>query len=110
MTRHNVTIEIDISRLWFYSDLDEDSMFEWLSRIGSVGTIKGVGTNLLVSVDVTKLDKIQMKEFLSLFRRYGLDMDALVDLIKPDFMDWIDDPKSKWHKRIFKHRRPTFGP
>ena len=54
----------------FYSKKDEDALFEWLYKIKSISKIEGIGKELHLSVDIDKLSKDDIKDFVGIFKRY----------------------------------------
>jgi hypothetical protein len=109
MGSRKVLLTSKLSRLGFYSSIDRDVMLRWLDRINCVSAVNVVGRTLCFDVDTAELNETDMTELMSLYRRYRIDMDSLVDLIKPEFVEWLDVPGTYWYRNMFKRRGPRSG-
>ncbi len=95
------TFEIPTSDLFFYSEADEISFFSWLQSISAVRKVQGKGRTLFVELNSLTVSDDDLRELLSLFRRYGLGMSALAQFLTPENAEWFSDPNSYWHQAVF---------
>jgi hypothetical protein len=88
-------------RIRYYSENDESAFFEWLDKIGCVTRYEGQLDVLYIYVDGGKMDEYALRELLSLFRRYGVDMKQLVAFDSDEYAAWFRDPQKYWHRAVF---------
>jgi hypothetical protein len=89
----------------FFSVSDERLLFEWFERIGCVSSVSGRGRELVVQLKSTKISNRDLREFLALFRRYGLDMQKLAQFENARNREWFaNNPKAYWYKHVFRAR------
>ncbi len=87
--------------LAFYSNKDEDALFEWLYKIKSIKKIQGIGRELYVDVDTSKVSYDEFCDFIGIFKRYKFkNYQQLEQLnIQPDW-DIMTDNKTK-HRNVY---------
>ena len=87
--------------LAFYSQKDEDALFEWFDKIKSIKKIQGVGRELYVDIDSSKLSYAEFCDFIGIFKRYKFkNYQQLEQLnIKPNW-DVMTDNKIK-HRNVY---------
>lgn len=95
-------VVLSAKRVWYYSKNDEAAFFEWLDKIACVQKYEGELDVLSIYVDSSQVDEEALREFLSLFRRYGVDMKQLKIFDRDEFASWFRNPRSFWHKEIFE--------
>lgn len=95
------TIELRAVGVRFYSEHDEGAFFEWLSKLACIEKCEGHGRILSIFVKANLVDEAALRELLSLFRRYGVELRQLGCFDRPEFSDWFRNPKSYWYKAIF---------
>lgn len=78
-------LKIEIYSLRLYSRLDEDAFFSRLNQIPGVVSVEGFLRTINVSVDPSAVDDEGMRELISLFQRYGIDMRQLRKLETGEF-------------------------
>jgi len=89
-------------KIWYYSKIDEDIFFEWLEQIPSVEEIKGISDQLFVNTKSNTIPDEDLKELITLFYRYGVDMKQLKVFLNDKNKEWFfDDKEAFWHKRVF---------
>ena len=76
-------LKIEIYSLRFYSRLDEDAFFSRLNQIPGVVSVEG------------------MRELISLFQRYGIDMRQLRKLETGEFSSWMRNRSAYWFKSMY---------
>ena len=89
-------------RVWYYSENDEAAFFEWLDKLACVERYEGEQDVLHIHIDKTKVDEFALRELLSLFRRYAVDMKQLRVFDYDEFAAWFRDPHAYWHALIFE--------
>lgn len=94
------TVVLEVVGLTYYSQKDEDAFFEWAQKIKSVTEIGGHGNTDTISVRLDLVDQDDVREFLALFHRYGVDKKQLVALVKPEYHDWFHDKQKYWSSDI----------
>lgn len=86
----------------FFSGMDEEALFAWLSKIEAVLIARGEGRFLCINVSTEELQEDELRELIALFRRFELDMTELHKLDLPAHSTWFRNPKAYWHDRVFK--------
>jgi hypothetical protein len=56
--------------LTFYSNKDEDALFEWLYNIECINKIQGIGRELHLDINISKLSNDDIYDFNGSFKRY----------------------------------------
>lgn len=59
--------------VYFFSNLDEENLFEWLLRVPVVSRIGDSDKELSIVLKTTEIDDQSAEEFVALAARYGLD-------------------------------------
>lgn len=98
----------------YYSKGDEDAFFRWLKRIRCVTNFRGVCRELLIEVAPDQVDYKALREFIGLFRRYGVDMRQLAVFETTENAEWFRDKQKFWYEPVFgktkiKRRQPGAG-
>ena len=93
----SVMIEIDTKPTRFYSQLDEDSFFSWAEKIECIVTIEA----LVISIDPTKVDDINLRDTIALLYRYGLPMRQLAKLVTKGNSHWFKNKEKYWYGAVF---------
>jgi hypothetical protein len=94
-------LKIEIDSLRFYSRLDEDAFFSRLNQIPGVVSVEGFLRTINVSVDPSAVDDEGMRELISLFQRYGIDMRQLRELETEEFSPWMRNRSGYWFKSMY---------
>jgi hypothetical protein len=95
--------ELIATGIRYYSSGDEDAFFEWLRRIGCVGTLWGAGPELVIPL-IRRPSNSDLRELLALFRRYEVDMRQLARFAGGKDRAWFIDPTTTWHRAVFGER------
>ena len=90
----------------YYHPADERMFFEWLSRIPSVKSYAGEGSNGLVVRLKRRPGQDDLRQFVALLYRYGADMRQLAKFETAKNRSWFRDPKKFWREAVFGGRRP----
>lgn len=94
-------IQLEARSVRFFSPHDEAAFFEWLGKVRCVKKIEGRDASLFVSVDLPAVDELALRELLSLFRRYNVDMRQLARLDRDEFAEWFHESNAYWYKGVF---------
>lgn len=95
-------IKLICTPLRFYSNYDEDALFEWLKKIECIGNIQGIGRELHLAISSNKISDIDLENLIGVFRRYGFDMKQLAVFLNEENKEWFYDNKiAYWHKKVF---------
>ena len=95
-------IVLQAKRVWYYSKNDEAAFFEWLDKLSCVEKYEGEADVLNVHVNETLVDEYSLREILSLFFRYSVDMKQLRVFDKEEFSEWFRNPHAYWFKAVFE--------
>lgn len=88
--------------VWYYSSVDEDMFFEWITKISSVIKCDGVGDELYLYFASKKISCADLRELLALFYRYKIAMKQLQVFLNKDNKQWLqDNKKAYWYRRVF---------
>jgi len=87
----------------YYSPLDERAFFEWLDRIDCVARYDGLGSNLTITLSRAP-DDDELREFIALFHRYGVDMRQLAVFGEGAGRAWFRKPSMFWTDGVFGSR------
>jgi hypothetical protein len=94
-------VELEATGVRYFSGHDEAAFFEWLKKIPCVQKIEGRGRTLHIAVELDALNEDALREFLALFRRYGVDMRQLARFDRDEFADWFRDERAYWFTQVF---------
>lgn len=103
MNQLPMTLELEATGVRFFSKGDEEAFFDWLGKLSFVEKYEGQGRTLFITVKSNAIDEDGLRELLSLFRRYGIDLKQLAVFDRDEFADWFRDDRAYWHKDIFGH-------
>ncbi|MCK1738653.1 hypothetical protein IVA79_32960 [Bradyrhizobium sp. 138] len=88
----------------FYHLNDERAFFEWLTRIPCVQSCEGDGNRGLVVRLKRRPGDDDLRQFLALCRRYGVDMKQLAKFETTKNRAWFRDPQTPWYRAVFGER------
>ncbi|MEO1248059.1 MAG: hypothetical protein AAFX56_20460 [Pseudomonadota bacterium] len=94
-------VQLEAEKTRFFSGHDEAAFFEWIKKIPSVQKIEGKGSSTFLYVDDTSIDENELRELVSLFRRYGVSMGQLSVFNRTPFSEWFHDKKAYWFSDVF---------
>lgn len=80
----NDSVTLILTPLNFYSAYDEDAMFEWLNKIKSVISYKGIGRELHVHIPSKTIPYLDLIELMGLFERYRYSLEQLKVFMNED--------------------------
>ena len=85
----------------YHSQGDEISFFNWLNSIESVVKVQGFGTELEVTVSSNAIPDDDLREFLAIFTRYGVELKQLRIFENSSNKDWFTHNKvAYWYKNL----------
>jgi hypothetical protein len=96
-------VELEAASVRPFSPHDESAFFEWLDKLKCIEKYEGRGPTLCITVNVDAVDEGALRELLSLFRRYGLNMEQLIAFDRPEFVRWFRDRRAYWYSSVFEH-------
>ncbi len=96
------TVELEVTAVRFFSEFDESAFFEWLDKLACVQKYTGRGKSLYITINSDAVDEDALREFLSLFRRYGIAMQQLVIFDRQEFAEWLHDKRAYWYTEVFE--------
>ena len=94
------TRQLIIQERTYYSQGDEDAFYGRLNGLSCVKSIKGAldGVHITLSAPTD----LQLREFIALLYRYGLDMRPLAALRTDKNADWFaKNREAFWHAAVF---------
>ena len=94
-------VELIARATTFFSQLDEDSFFEWLAKIPCVSQFTGQEDILYIQITRSKVDQSALQDLLALFYRYKIDMKQLAILDRAEFSQWFRRKEAYWHEQVF---------
>lgn len=84
----------------YFSQLDERHFFQWLQGIECVKSVRGVGSELVVTVGV--LTRESTLDFAALMTRYGIDLRALRPLANVEGGEWLGRLPPIFSSKVFE--------
>lgn len=95
-------IELEATGVRFFSEYDESAFFDWLNKLVCVQKYEGRGRTLYITVNSEAVDEDALREFLALFRRYGVAMRQLIVFDRDEFADWFREERAYWYSEVFR--------
>ena len=96
-------LKIELTR--FYSRGDERRLFLGFKEIVAIRSIRGVGRDLLLDIELAALGKGAMVELIALLWRYGIPLAPLRAFAEKNKYSWLNDPQGYWYSAMFKEVR-----
>ncbi|WP_322359371.1 hypothetical protein [Pseudomonas sichuanensis] len=87
----------------FFSNLDEVRFFEGLTSNPATVEVRGSGRGLNIKIDKRKLSKENMRELISIFFRYGVNLRPLAEIANGSRHAWMKDSDYYWYKSMFEN-------
>lgn len=92
-------IELELGM--YYSQGDEDRFFRGLKTNRAVVKFRGVGSNLLVTVNPRALTKDRLWDLIALLWRYEVPLRPLKIFAQSKKFSWLRNKEMYWHKSMF---------
>jgi hypothetical protein len=86
----------------FYSKGDERRLFMGFKEIAAIRSVQGVGRDLLLDIEVARLNQDAMRELLALLWRYGIPIAPLRSFAERKKFSWLNDSQGYWYSAMFK--------
>ena len=93
-------LQIELSS--FYSRGDERRLFMGFKEIAAIRGVQGIGGDLLLDIDVARMNKEAMRELLALLWRYEIPLAPLRAFAEKKKFIWLNDPEGYWYNAMFK--------
>lgn len=91
-------------KVMFCSQVDESAFFYFIREIKAVKKFTGVGDEIHLHVS-SRLSKESIRELLSLFYRYKIDMRQFQQFETAQNSDWFRNDMKYWHKKVFSAKK-----
>lgn len=101
-------MDIRIRLQAFHTPGDERRFFEGLLGIAGVQSCRGVVRDLIVALDLRRLNREAVLDLMALLRRYRISRAPLRELAGRRKYAWLDDPAAAWYREVFG--RSASGP
>ncbi|NQY42014.1 MAG: hypothetical protein HRT87_01545 [Legionellales bacterium] len=86
----------------FYSDYDEELFYLWIKKIDSIVNCYGEGTIEYLCLDSYIIPDDDLRELLSLFYKYDINMNQLSIFVNENNEEWFkNNTESFWHGKVF---------
>lgn len=92
-------LEIELGS--FYSRGDERRLFQGFKDIAAIRSVRGVGRDLLLDIELATLGKEDLRELLALLWRYGIPLAPLRVFSDRKKFNWLMDAQGYWHDDMF---------
>lgn len=97
-------IKLECKKVQFYSELDETSFIERIEKINCIENCNGSNDSILLSIKSNKVSDKCLRELLSLFHRYEIDMCQLKIFVSAKNEIWIKNENAFWYENLFKKK------
>lgn len=98
----NKEVKLICKSVTYHSMIDEEMFFTWLYKISSIIKSDGVGDEFCIYFKNCLIPDKDLREIISLFYRYKVDMKQLQVFLNTKNKKWFfDSPKGYWHRRVF---------
>jgi hypothetical protein len=95
-------MKLECKPLLFLSELDELSFFDRIKQIKCVKLICG-REGIFLHLKSKKVSNVCLRELLSIFYRYNIEMTQLSVFLNENNKDWFLIKTAYWYKRTFKN-------
>ena len=86
---------------YYYSQLDEDAFFHWLTSISGVVRVVGTPKGLEVTLRSKRLSEASLRDLLAIYFRYGLPMRELAVFESESNRHWFRSRDKYWFTKVF---------
>jgi len=91
-----IIIKLTCKAVKFHSSGDENSFFEWLGTIKSIVKRDAAYDELYLYFEDKNIPEKDLRELISLFFRYKVDMKQLQVFLTEENKDWLQSKKAYW--------------
>ncbi|MBI3518512.1 MAG: hypothetical protein HY062_04035 [Bacteroidetes bacterium] len=97
-------IQLECKKVVFYSELDEISFVERINSISCIQSWEGINTSIILHIKTKTISDNCLRELISLFHRYKVEMSQLSLFLNKKNKTWfMDNEKAFWYKQVFKN-------
>ncbi len=97
-------IKLECKKVVFYSELDELSFFERVNKLQCIKSYEGINYSIFLHVKTKTVSDNCLRELISLFHRYKIEMSQLSQFLNEKNKNWFkDNQKAYWYKKVFKN-------
>lgn len=97
-------VELQVTRVNYYSPHDESCFFDWLNKMRFVKEFHSKGDALLLSVDRTSMTRADLEDLIGFFYRYDISMPQLKVFDCPEYSGWFRNREKYWYYRVFRSK------
>jgi hypothetical protein len=92
MTKRNSMTKIILicSPLQFYTESDEELLFQWLKKVSCIQKIEGIGSELHVHIISQFIPNKDLLNLMGIFDRYKFDQQQLLVFKNKQNEEWFD--------------------
>jgi hypothetical protein len=94
-------MEIQIELTEFYSYGDEKLFFDALGNFRGVQKIVGLGRGLVLTLNLSKMNRESVRDLIALLRRYRISLRPLSALADTPKFNWMREPTWYWATAMF---------
>ena len=94
-------MNVEIALGSFYHQKDEDRLFRAFEENSAVTKVEGAGVNLILSIEMKKLNTEELKDLIALLFRYQIPLAPLYFLADRKRFSWLNDPTKYWFDSLF---------
>ena len=73
-------ITIQCTPLTFYCQNDETALFDWLTKVTSIKSVKGVGKSLILTFDNNNISDEDLINVMGIFKRYAFENEQQLNI------------------------------
>lgn len=95
-------ITLKAKSIWYYSAIDEELFFHWISKIPALKEFKLVNDETVFYIKSKKISDSDLIEVIALFYKYKINMTQLQIFLNSKNKHWFsDNKKAFWHRRVW---------
>jgi len=94
-------VKIDTQGLKFYSQQDEENLFNWANEIECIVSVE----RGIFVIDEERVNESSLRDLISLLFRYDLPMNHLSVLLTDQNKSWFKNPITYWHDKVFSSEK-----
>jgi len=76
--------------LEFYTQNDEDLLFDWFGKVNCIKNVKGIGRGLHIQIVANEVTDDALLDLMGIFDRYKFDAEQLRVFMTDDNKEWFD--------------------
>src|SRR5450830_749147 len=100
-------MDVEIALGFFYHKKDEYRLFRAFEENKAVTKVEGAGVNLIISIEMKKLNKEELKDLIALLFRYQIPLAPFYLLADRKRFSWLNDPTKYWFDSLFDKAKRT---